>query len=567
MKNYSAEFLIGGLIILFALRIDLLTYIRNILHKWFHSAPETIQEKPSPLYFILMTVLFCLFAFLLFYKVDEIPIAYHADEAGMAYDAKSLADYGVDRFLYHNPVYLINFGGGQSVLYAYLAAFCIRIFGYSVISVRIPAILLSILSAGIFVITIRKEYGNAAAVILAWLFCVLPFSIMHSRWGLDCYLFFPMMIISCCSLYSAIKRGKTTAYIISGIFFGITLYSYAIAFLFIPLFLGVFCFYLLIAKRINWLQLFSLGVPLFIIAIPLMLLLAVNYDLIGEIHTSFISVPKLPVFRNNNIGFEYILNNLKFNKNNVFYRIFVYDFNPSNVVPKYGTLYYFTLPIILWGFVLSCRQSIRHIKEKKSSLDILMLWLFLASFAVSLMLDSINVNRACEIYIPLMYFLCTGFLVIFRQRKTAAIAALLIFAAFSAGFLHFYFTEYPEEMKTIGILNSVDDLRDALNYAESIDSGKQITIIHGDRPQPYIYTLLALDIDPYTFDKGKNQAGGWVLDFDKYHFRTNFFPDQYSADSIYVFMESNEIPENMETYGLASKDFNLIRVYHEKHSA
>ena len=563
MKIYLAEFLIGGLIILFALRTDLLKYIRNALRKWFHAAPETIQEKPTPLYFILTAVLFCLFAFLLFYKTDEIPIAYHADEAGMAYDAKSLANYGVDRFLYRNPVYLINFGGGQSVLYAYLAALCIKIFGYSVLSVRIPAILLSILSAAIFVITIRREYGNASAVILALLFCGLPFSIMHSRWGLDCYLFFPMMIISGCFLYAAIRTNKIWLFSISGIFFGITLYSYAISYVFIPLFLGILFIYLLYTGQIKWNRISAIGAPLFVIAIPLLLQTAVNYGIIDEIRTSFISMPKLPVFRQSEIGFRNIITNLAPNKNNIFYRILVYDFNPSNVIIKFGTLYYFTFPVIFWGFVLCTKRCIDQIKNKFFSLDLLMVWLFFSAFAVSLTLDGINVNRACEIYIPLIYFLCIGFLAIYRLRKSAAITACLIFIAFSISFLHYYFTEYPKEMPGIGILNSVDDMRDALNYAASIDSEKQITIIHGDRPQPYIYTLLALDIDPYTFDREKNQSGGWVLDFEKYHFRTDFFPNQYSVDSIYVFMEPNKIPENMDTYGLDHKDFNVIRVYYE----
>ena len=307
----------------------------------------------------------------------------------------------------------------------------------------------------------------------------------------------------------------------------------------------------------------ALGVPLFIIAIPLLLLIAVNRGIIDEIRTSFLSIPKLPVFRQSEIGFRNIVTNLAPNKNNIFYRILIYDFNPSNVIIKFGTLYYFTLPVIFWGFVLCTKRCIDQIKNKIFSLDLLMVWLFFSAFTVSLTLDGINVNRACEIYIPLIYFLCTGFLAIYRLRKSAAIAACLIFAAFSASFLHYYFTEYPKEMPEIGILNSVDDLRDALNYAASIDSEKQVTIIHGDRPQPYIYTLLALDIDPYTFDKGKNQAGGWVLDFEKYHFRTDFFPAQYSADSIYVFMEPNKIPENMDTYGLDHKDFNVIRVYSE----
>lgn len=563
MKRYTAEILIGCIVMVFALRLDLFAFLRAAVRKWLHSVPETKQEKPTLLSCLSVSVLFILFAFLLFYKAEEIPVPYHADEAGMAYDALSLANFGVDRFLYKNPVYFINFGGGASALYTYLAVLAVRVFGYSVLSVRLPAIILSLLSALFFVCIIQREYGSVASVFAMGSFCGLPFSIMHSRWGLDCYLFFPTMIISVCCFYAAVKTKKIRWFLLAGVSFGITLYSYAISYVFIPLFLGAVCLYLLFIRQIKWSGITALLIPIILTAVPLLLLMAVNYGLIEEIHTPFLSVPKLPIFRSDDIGFEKVISNLRPNKMNIFYRIFVYDFNPSNVIIRFGTCYYFTLPIIFWGFLLCVRRSIRQIRNKQASLDMLMVWLFISALAVSLTLDGVNVNRACEIYIPVIYFLCAGIVALYQQRKAAALIGCAVFAVLSASFLHYYFFEFPGEMADIGILNSVDDLRDALNFADGIDHEKQITIINGDRPQPYIYTLLALDIDPYTFSERKNQIGNWVLDFDKYHFRNNFFPEEMSSDSVYVFMEMKEIPEDMETYGLEYETFHGIRVYYE----
>ena len=61
------------------------------------------------------------------YRLGEVPRGVHVDEAGMTYDAYCIANYGVDRFLKHLPVYFINFGGGQNALYTYLAAIVIMI--------------------------------------------------------------------------------------------------------------------------------------------------------------------------------------------------------------------------------------------------------------------------------------------------------------------------------------------------------------------------------------------------------------------------------------------------------
>ena len=67
-------------------------------------------------------ILVCFAVFTRLYKIEELLNGLHVDEVGMGYDAFCIANYGVDRYLHHFPVYMINFGGGQSALYTYLAA-------------------------------------------------------------------------------------------------------------------------------------------------------------------------------------------------------------------------------------------------------------------------------------------------------------------------------------------------------------------------------------------------------------------------------------------------------------
>ena len=61
------------------------------------------------------------------------------------HDAYCIANYGTDRYGNSNPVYMINYGGGQSALYTYLAAILIKVFGYSLTVIRIPALVFSII--------------------------------------------------------------------------------------------------------------------------------------------------------------------------------------------------------------------------------------------------------------------------------------------------------------------------------------------------------------------------------------------------------------------------------------
>ena len=78
------------------------------------------------------------------FKLAALPAGLNVDEAGMAYDAYCLANYKTDRYLNHLPVYLINFGGGQSALYAYITSILIKIMGFSIFTIRLPAIVLGI---------------------------------------------------------------------------------------------------------------------------------------------------------------------------------------------------------------------------------------------------------------------------------------------------------------------------------------------------------------------------------------------------------------------------------------
>ncbi len=74
-------------------------------------------------------VVACAALFVHLFQITKIPNGIHVDEMGMGYDAWCLAHFGVDRYLKAYPVYLMNFGGGQSALYAYLCIPFVKWFG------------------------------------------------------------------------------------------------------------------------------------------------------------------------------------------------------------------------------------------------------------------------------------------------------------------------------------------------------------------------------------------------------------------------------------------------------
>lgn len=111
---------------------------------------------------IIYGLLLLLSVFMHFYRLASVPHGLHVDEAGMAYDAYCIANYSVDRYLNYMPVYLINFGHGQSALNAYLVALLIKICGgdWNYWIIRIPGAVMGVLLYITGVQIVRKYMGD-----------------------------------------------------------------------------------------------------------------------------------------------------------------------------------------------------------------------------------------------------------------------------------------------------------------------------------------------------------------------------------------------------------------------
>ena len=159
---------------------------------------------------------------------------------------------------------------------------------------------------------------------------------MISRWGLDCNLFPYMFLFSIIFLMKANDNQKFM--IPACILFGITLYTYAISYIFIPLVLIVIYIYWIVKKRVNWKYFIISNILLFLFALPLILFLMVNYGWIEEIHIGAITIPKLSQYRVGEVGFSNFFKNLikipllfftqndGFTHNSIYTRYYVYSY-------------------------------------------------------------------------------------------------------------------------------------------------------------------------------------------------------------------------------------------------
>ena len=305
VKNLN--FIFEVLVILIIITTIIVNLVKRLRHNTNKDEKIKIEKLIEEKYKIVFGVLVIIAIITRTYKAENILNGLHADEAGMGYDAYCIANFGVDRFLNKLPVYMINFGGGQSALYTYIAAVCVKILGLNIVSIRMPGMILSLVAIIVGFLLVKKCCGKKSALTFMALMIVCPWHIMQSRFGLDCNLLSSMIIIS---IYSLVVSKKWWQYLITGIFFGISLYTYALSYLIIPILLLFTLIYMLYTKKIKFINIVIMGIPIALLALPLMLLLLVNNGFIEQINW-IITIPKIYNYRAGEIGLKNISENNK----------------------------------------------------------------------------------------------------------------------------------------------------------------------------------------------------------------------------------------------------------------
>ena len=496
--------------------------------------------------------------------LDKYPNGIHEDEAGMMYDAFCMAEYGTDRYLNENPAYLINFGGGQSVLYAAIASVFIRIFGLSVFVIRLPAVIFSVLTI-IFAYMLAKKYiGSKFAIILAFLITICPWHIMQSRWGLDCNLLSSFIMLS---IFIFLNAKKTWHFVISGIFWGLTLYTYALSYIMLPVFFIGLCIYLLYIKRIKIKDIIVTIIPILILALPLIMVQVVNYFGLESIKFGFLTIPKLYTYRIGEIGLENILYNLNiFNGNNFFQLLFSADHNPGNTFKEFGTIYYILIPFAIFGFILIIDETVISIKKKEFNLKtVFLIQFFLITLSVLVFAD-LQLYKLNPLFIMLLAFGAEAIIWLYNKRKFWAYCLIISLTITFILFEIFYFKNVNSK---VGVGFNTDFMP-LIEYLDKKYPDREI-YLETDAIQQYIYLVLYKQMSPYKF-MGNMAIGQYptgeteVTRVGKYHF---ILYDEIDKSTVYVLEENNvfrpktvqKLKQELEEKGFTQERHNNFLIY------
>ena len=386
-------------------------------------------------WWVCFIIIFAVFLFSRFYKLGFVPFGIHVDELSIACDGKSLRDFGTDRYGIRHPFYLVNNGGGQNALYTYAMSIMLRFMPDTIFTLRSFAVFCGALCLfAMFGICYELSESKKWALIGPILVTILPVFVMSERWALESYLLLPFSTYFMYFAIRAVKYEKQRDWIITGVLMGLSLYTYAVTFIMLPVMLVLIGVYLIIIKKFKWKQVLSLGIPLFIFAIPLIIFNLVNLGFIPEFSTSFCDFKRLPYAREQELGLQNVVDNLVYFKD----LFFGGEELTYNVFPEFGTIYAFLLVFMIIGLVYFVIDFARSFKEKRISVPGLFICLNVGGLIFTMLLYAPNINRTNELFLPIAVYIFWGIYKSLHDRPLALTVTGVCGAASFAFFMYFY---------------------------------------------------------------------------------------------------------------------------------
>lgn len=511
----------------------------------------------------------------------SIPGGVNQDEAMGAVDGWALAQYGTDRYGVRLPVHFSAWQVSQmSVLLSYCMIPFIRLLGFGIAAVRLPALLISCGGVALVYLAGRKLFDERLALTVMGLAAINPWHFMQSRWALDCNLFPHVFLLAFYLLLLGLEKRRYLY--LSMLFFGLTFYCYGIAVYSVLPFLAVYGLWCLWKKRLRVREVLLCVLIFGAVALPEILVMAINLFHWETIETPLFTMSRFPEStRGNDILFlNFSAAQLGRNVWAMIRSCFLQlPDNLFNTLPAFGPLYHISIPFMAVGIGNFTRGMFRE-KDVERQTRMLALWGFLITGVwVGLITYEVNVNRINIIFYPLIFLCGYGLQVTelyfsgrFRGKfffgrsypqgaffRAAAAAYGICFALF----LGTYFTSFREEIRTYFNVNFLE----AVKEADSMEEYDRLYIT-GNMDWQYnlsmaeILTQYACRIDALYFQEITDVTGGRELlpYSERYRFVDVNYLKEADAEGLYLFHVSEldrlpfpvEVIRELDRYVLAA---------------
>ena len=504
------------------------------------------KYKEPALYALSLIIIILMHTVLL----DQIPRGLNVDELGSAFDAYSLGKFGVDRWMKSWPVYFINYGDGQNALYTYLLVPVFLLFGTSIYAIRSVIAASSLVMAIFGAKCIRLLYQNTRSEIaFLYLYAIMPVFTITLRFGLESHLMMSTAMTALYFLMKSIKKGDVFSYILFGIFSGIVLYTYAIAYLVMPLFILFSLVYLIIKKNAGFKNILCAAIPFILLALPLLVEQLINkYDL-PEQHLGIFTLTKLNGYRISELMTDGFLKKILLGIRSTF----LFDDLKYNSIPKFGNFYYISLPFIVIGLFYCCVMFFKSLKKNNEVSLYAFPLLYWASYTIisGFMSDApgyVNITRMNGVLAALIIFIFIGIKSVIEYIKKERIkkyASILIGLCYSISFVFFvgfYFNSFDEYAYPYKWLFYTPYDEEMFAFLDDPDNGYTENDVF--LPWNYMYYLWAVKPNPLELNMIQSTDGDRdIKEFGRYK-----MTESINFNSEYVIYKYGYTGENIDYF-------------------
>lgn len=461
-----------------------------------------------------------------------IPGDINQDEAFAGFEAYSLLNNGVDSSGYAFPIYFNSWGSGMNALEIYLMIPFIFLFGLNTFSIRMPQVIIACLTLWIIFLLTKKIFQSDLCFIALFLTAISPWHIMFSRWGLESNLAPAFLIFGL--FFFVLGTEKSVFYILSSLFYGLSLYCYATIWVIVPLILFLQTLYSIKYKKIKLNRETAFAVLLlFILALPLIVFLLINQGILPELRTPFLSIPKLTVMRSNELSLQRIKENFLNICSIIFHQSDGYIVNATTY---FGIVYHITLPFFLIGIITLLCDIVNSVKKKIFNPGLFILINFASAFLLGLLLQA-NITKINSLFLPMIIITAYGLYKIYLHFKKVSIILFAIYQFLFICFSIYYFTDYKQDISKYFYYGSKDMIIEAQKYNRKVYVTRKL-------PYPVVLFYSRENVVSYIDTVQYNNYPNAFLDVDTFtDYSFNIDPENLDKDALYLLDDNSYNPE------------------------
>ncbi|MEI7634448.1 MAG: glycosyltransferase family 39 protein [bacterium] len=225
--------------------------------------------------------------------LSGIPPAIFRDEAEKACNAGSLLLTGRDLSGRLLPLFINVFGVTTSAIYQYAAIPFVSVFGLNEWGARLPAAMAGCATIIVNYYYMKRERGMATALWASLFLALSPWHIIFSRWAQQ-GIFLPLLLAGAMLSWRAFLGGSRHALPIAAVCFGMALYAYEVARLFVPAMLLLMSILYWRELRARWRETLPSVAILLLMAAPVISLMLSNH------HSAQARFSKISIFQQGN---------------------------------------------------------------------------------------------------------------------------------------------------------------------------------------------------------------------------------------------------------------------------